>query len=265
VAAAGRKSAGRGQLLRLWRQQCPRCSGRARPRRRGRPCACPLAQTRATTRVAPTAFRPHPGSAAATAVRWRNWLTNEERSPAWNDICHTAARRRDHLEHRLALAAASAAEAAAQLTAFCLTKRSPIVTAAAAARQHAPAGFCLPRPGLPMAGHGPPIVARAACFSPIAAANGRCLSPLHRLGFRRGASLPIRCRSALTSSSRCSLPFPQPWPICGALGRDAGRGGRPQHGRSGRRLHRRGAYPWTMRRASSAAAAACCARLKGRA
>jgi phthiocerol/phenolphthiocerol synthesis type-I polyketide synthase C len=53
-----------------------------------------------------------------TAVRWRDWLSTQDDLPAWADICQTAARRRDHLEQRLALVAASAVDAAARLDAY---------------------------------------------------------------------------------------------------------------------------------------------------
>jgi phthiocerol/phenolphthiocerol synthesis type-I polyketide synthase C len=53
-----------------------------------------------------------------TAVRWHNWLSTQDDLPAWADICQTAARRRDHLEHRLALVAGSPAEAADKLDAY---------------------------------------------------------------------------------------------------------------------------------------------------
>jgi phthiocerol/phenolphthiocerol synthesis type-I polyketide synthase C len=53
-----------------------------------------------------------------TAVRWRDWLSTQDDLPAWADICRTAARRRDHLEHRLALVAGSPAEAADELDTY---------------------------------------------------------------------------------------------------------------------------------------------------
>jgi phthiocerol/phenolphthiocerol synthesis type-I polyketide synthase C len=53
-----------------------------------------------------------------TAVRWHDWLSTQDDLPAWGDICQTAARRRDHLEHRLALAAGSATDAAERLATF---------------------------------------------------------------------------------------------------------------------------------------------------
>jgi phthiocerol/phenolphthiocerol synthesis type-I polyketide synthase C len=53
-----------------------------------------------------------------TAVRWRDWLATQDDLPAWADICRTAARRRDHLEHRLALVAGSPAEAVDKLDTY---------------------------------------------------------------------------------------------------------------------------------------------------
>jgi phthiocerol/phenolphthiocerol synthesis type-I polyketide synthase C len=59
-----------------------------------------------------------PEALRGTAVRWHDWLSTQDDRPAWGDICQTAARRRDHLEHRLALVAGSAADAAEHLAAF---------------------------------------------------------------------------------------------------------------------------------------------------
>ena len=79
----------------------------------GQPQGAPLLHLLTLSARTPEALR-------ATAAGWGDWLgtlADPEPSPTWYDICQTAGRRRDHLEHRLALVAGSAAEAGAKLAA----------------------------------------------------------------------------------------------------------------------------------------------------
>jgi len=71
-----------------------------------------------------------PEALRATAARWRDWLgtlADSDPSPTWYDISRTVARRRDHLEHRVALVADSAAAAAEQLAAYLSDEKETLV------------------------------------------------------------------------------------------------------------------------------------------
>ncbi len=123
-----------------------------------------------------------PGALAELADAYRRFLAEEGAAAPWRAVCAASALRREQLEHRLALVAASAPEALAALSVHLGGEAHPFVAAGAAARER-------PRIAFVFSGHGSqwPGMGRELLREP---AFGEALA---------------RCDAAVSSLTGCSL------------------------------------------------------------